>query len=290
MLGTQGKGSDVDTVLRLREQANTGGAEFRSVPPSQVRRSPWQPREEFAREPLQELAESIRTHGVLEPLLVRENAGGLELLAGERRLRAAELAGLDAVPVRVLNVPSDTAAAAITLTENLAREDLSAWEEARGVATLRDTLHTGGEPADVRSLAPLVGWSTGKVSERLQIAEGIPPAVLERSRVDVHAVNKLPKAALLHVSQAGNIAAKAELLRRYVLPEEAPPQRKAKRGRPAEPFTLRTPKTGRVTLQLRKPAAELEPEEARALRDKLAPIWEAIQARAEEDPATPPTR
>jgi ParB family chromosome partitioning protein len=237
---------------------------------------------------LEELADSIRQHGILEPLLVREllatghgPEGRLELLAGERRLEAAKLAGLASVPVRVLNV-TDQEAAAIALTENLAREDLTVWEEAGGLAKLREHLAAAGLAHTVRDLAPKVGWSTGKVSERLQIADAITPAVLERSRADVHAVNKLPKAALLLVSQGGNIAERVERLARYILPEGKRPPVARKPGRPAEAFTLQSPKSGRVAFRLRKPAAELEPEEARAALERLEPVLEALRARAEQ--------
>jgi hypothetical protein len=95
-------------------------------------------------------------------------------------------------------------------------------------------------------------------------------------------VNKLPKAALLHVSQGENIAERAERLARYTLPEGKRPPVARKPGRPAEPFTLQSPKSGRVAFRLRKPAAELEPEEARAALERLEPVLEALRARAEQ--------
>ena len=268
------------------------GEELRKVPPAEIARSPWQPRTVMGPAELEELADSIRTHGILEPLLVREllatghgPEGRLELLAGERRLEAAKLAGLETVPVRVLNV-TDQEAAAIALTENLARSDLTAWEEAQGIARLREHLAGAGLAHTQRDLAKAAGRSPAAVNHSLQIADGVTPAVWDRAGVSVYDLNKLTKAALLLVSQGENNAARAERLRACVLPEEAAPAAKKtlkktlKRGRPAEPFTLSERKDGRLAFQLRKPAGELEPEEARAALERLGPMLEALRARA----------
>ncbi len=99
--------------------------------------SPWQPRRHFDREALQELAESIKAHGVLEPLLVRKLEDGYELIAGERRLRAAGEAGLTQIPVLVMEA-TDHQALELALIENLQREDLNVIEEAEGYRVLAD--------------------------------------------------------------------------------------------------------------------------------------------------------
>lgn len=293
-LGTGGRGSDVETVLRLRSEARAPDRlALREVRPAELIPSRWQPRADFRAEELEGLAESIRAHGILEPLLARElpDGGGLELLAGERRLRAAELAGLEVVPVRLLEVESEAAAAAIALTENLAREDLSAWEEATGLATLRRTLEDAGEPAAVRALAELVGWSTGKVSERLTVAERISGAVLERAGVDVQTVNTLPATALLAAAQADEEGTRAALIYQAAtgrLPEWYTPERlrtprgsaaHRTRGRPPAPYTLQLPKDGRLALRVRDPAAIGE-KEARDILERLRPFLEALQERA----------
>lgn len=93
--------------------------------------NPYQPRKLFHDEALQELAESIREHGVIQPLLVRRIAGRLELIAGERRLRASKLAGLQEVPVIVKDI-DDKEMAELAMLENLQREDLHYLEEAQG--------------------------------------------------------------------------------------------------------------------------------------------------------------
>lgn len=93
--------------------------------------NPYQPRKLFNDESLQELAESIREHGVIQPLLVRKVSGRLELIAGERRLRASKLAGLTEVPVIVKDI-DDKEMAELAMLENLQREDLHYLEEAQG--------------------------------------------------------------------------------------------------------------------------------------------------------------
>lgn len=97
--------------------------------------NPFQPRKRFDQESLWELSESIREYGILQPLLVRKGAYGYELIAGERRLRAAKLAGCDDVPVLVREM-TDVQMAEIALIENLQREDLHFFEEAEGLERL----------------------------------------------------------------------------------------------------------------------------------------------------------
>ena len=100
----------------------------------------YQPRTHMDEGALYELAESIKAQGIMQPILVRrvtegEHAGQYEIIAGERRFRAAKLAGLDSVPVLVRDVP-DEAAAAMSLIENIQREDLNPLEEAQGLQRL----------------------------------------------------------------------------------------------------------------------------------------------------------
>jgi len=99
--------------------------------------NPYQPRRVFAPEALEELAESIRQYGILQPLTVRTRDGGFELVAGERRLQAARKAGLTLVPITVREC-SDEEMLALALVENLQREDLNAMEAARSYRRLID--------------------------------------------------------------------------------------------------------------------------------------------------------
>ncbi|RME91439.1 MAG: ParB/RepB/Spo0J family partition protein [Verrucomicrobia bacterium] len=113
------------------------GESVRHVPVDQVRPCPFQPRRQFAEEELRELADSIREQGVLQPLIVRERDGAFELIAGERRWRAARLAGRVEVPV-IVREADDRAVLEMALIENLQREDLNPIEEAEGYRQLAD--------------------------------------------------------------------------------------------------------------------------------------------------------
>jgi ParB family chromosome partitioning protein len=114
-----------------------GYAEKNAILLSEIRPNPFQPREVFAEEAIAELAESIRRKGVLQPLVVRRVPGGYELIAGERRFRAAQRAGLDQVPV-VIRDTRDDELLEIALIENIQREDLNPLEEARAYRRLMD--------------------------------------------------------------------------------------------------------------------------------------------------------
>ena len=103
-----------------------------------IERSPYQPRRDFREDELRELAESLKNNGLVQPPTVRRNsAGRFELVAGERRLRAAQLAGWKKIRVTLVEA-DDLAAAAMTMTENLQREDLNPIEEAESYKTLQD--------------------------------------------------------------------------------------------------------------------------------------------------------
>ena len=111
-------------------------AETRQVldlPPMDIQPNPYQPRRHCDPEALEALAESIRRHGVLQPLTIRRHGGGWELVAGERRLRAAQMAGLETVPC-VEREADDSASALLALVENLQRQDLHYLEEAAAIA------------------------------------------------------------------------------------------------------------------------------------------------------------
>ena len=107
--------------------------QVRWLPVEQIAPNPHQPRREFAPGPLAELAESIRRHGIIQPLTVRHSADGWELIAGERRLRAAKLAGLQTVPCLEMQVDKQDSAI-LALIENIQRRDLHYLEEATAIA------------------------------------------------------------------------------------------------------------------------------------------------------------
>ncbi len=124
-------------VLRPAPATSANEVSF-ELPINEIARSPYQPRRDFKEGELQELAESLKNNGLVQPPTVRKNAvGKWELIAGERRLRAAQLAGWERIQVVVRNV-DDLTAAAMTTTENLQREDLNPIEEAVSYKTLQD--------------------------------------------------------------------------------------------------------------------------------------------------------
>lgn len=132
-----------------------------------------QPRKEFDREALQQLADSIREHGVLQPLLVRTiGESSYQLVAGERRWRAARMAGISEVPVIVKEL-DDTQAMEIALIENLQREDLNPIEEALGYQVLTDQY---GMTQD--EVAKRVGKSRPVIANALRLL-GLPQEILE---------------------------------------------------------------------------------------------------------------
>ena len=123
----------------------------------------YQPRTRMDEGSLYELAESIKSQGVMQPILVRPVAGSYEIIAGERRFRAAKLAGLDSVPVLVKEV-ADEAAAVMALIENIQREDLNPLEEAQGLQRLVSEFHLTHEQA-----AQAVGRSRSAASNLLRL-------------------------------------------------------------------------------------------------------------------------
>ena len=136
---------------------------MRRVALERVRPCPFQPRKEFAPEALQELADSIREQGIIQPLIVREKPDGFELIAGERRWRAAQLAGLKEVPVLVREA-DDRAVLELALIENLQRENLNPIEEARGYSELIGTFQLRQEDVSAK-----VGKSRAVVANALRL-------------------------------------------------------------------------------------------------------------------------
>ena len=116
---------------------------------SEIIPSPWQPRKIFDEEALNDLVLSIKEHGVLQPLVVRKTNDKYELVAGERRWRAAQLASLTKVPIVLIEV-DDKKALEIALVENLQREDLNPIEEAKGYALLKETFNLTQEQVSER--------------------------------------------------------------------------------------------------------------------------------------------
>lgn len=139
------------------------------LPITKVEPRPDQPRKEFEQEALEELAESIRTHGLIQPVVVRPLLGDYyQIIAGERRWRAARLAGLEEIPVRVLEA-DDRLAMELALVENLQREDLNPIEEAWGYSVLMDEYELTQE-----EVSEAVGRSRSAVANALRLLSLTP--------------------------------------------------------------------------------------------------------------------
>lgn len=145
------------------------------LPVDTLQTNPSQPRRTFDQAALEELAASIRELGVLQPLTVRRREGRWELVAGERRLRAAQLAGLETVPCLSIQVDSQSSSL-LALVENLQRRDLDFWEEAQALRRLLDTYHISQE-----ELARRIGKSQSAVANKIRLLK-LPPDALSLLR------------------------------------------------------------------------------------------------------------
>jgi len=136
MAKQKGLGRGLDALFDGDSNPNATGGALQNLKTSVLQPGKYQPRTSMDKEPLAELAESIKTRGVMQPILVRQISGGnYEIIAGERRWRAAQMAGLQEVPALIREVDDD-AALALSLIENIQREDLNPLEEALGIQRL----------------------------------------------------------------------------------------------------------------------------------------------------------
>lgn len=146
---------------KLKTYMETGRVVF--LPARAIKPNPAQPRQVFEEDALAELAESIRHHGILQPLSVRRSGTGYELIAGERRLRAAQIAGLSEIPCIVMNMDAQESSLA-AMIENLQRQDLDFVEEATGIARLMELCSMSQE-----QVARLLGKSQSAIANKLRI-------------------------------------------------------------------------------------------------------------------------
>jgi ParB family transcriptional regulator, chromosome partitioning protein len=199
LLGPRVKDAD-----ELASSANSGLPHTLKL--TQLQAGKYQPRTRMDEGSLYELAESIKAQGVMQPILVRPVAPGrYEIIAGERRMRAAKLAGLDEVPVLVREVP-DEAAAAMALIENIQREDLNPLEEAQGLKRLTDEFGLTHEQA-----AQSVGRSRSAASNLLRLLNLTEPVqqMLMAGDIDMgHARALLPLDGAQQILSAAEIVAK----------------------------------------------------------------------------------
>lgn len=200
------------------------------LPVDEIDPNPNQPRREFDEKALAELAASIAEYGVISPLAVRLHFGRYQLVAGERRLRAARLAGLKKVPCMVLDVDMEESSL-LAMVENLQRQDLGFVEEARGIANIMHMYALSQEECARR-----LGRSQSAVANKLRLLklpEDILSALTESGLTERHgrALLRLPddaarRAALEHIAAEGlNVAQTDRYIDSLLAPEEP------KRGR-----------------------------------------------------------
>lgn len=233
------------------------------VPLDRLRPDPEQPRKTFGEAALAELAASVQEHGVLQPLLVYREGDIYYIVAGERRYRAAQRAGLAAVPTKLLSDPARIRE--VQLVENLQREDLTLMDEARALGDLQKTLDT-----TVRGLERATGKSKSYISRRLALLKmpGDVQAMLERAP-------ELFSQAEVVAKIADDTRRRARI--RALLREPAVPGGPATGrtpGRPVKPFVFKKRRSGgfdlvvkfrpgesdkaQLVAQLKKALAELE--------------------------------
>ena len=176
MASNKGLGKGLGALLGDFNDEPLGKSAYQLLPIYKVEPNPDQPRQDFDEEELEALAESIRIHGILQPLTVRETRSGYyQIIAGERRWRAARLANLSEVPVIVIEA-DDKKVMELALIENLQRQDLNPVEEALGYQSLIEEYGLTQEEAANR-----VGKSRPAVANALRLL-GLCPEVMEKLR------------------------------------------------------------------------------------------------------------
>ena len=188
---------------KLKTYMETGRVVF--LPAQSIQPNPAQPRKVFAPGALDELAESIRQHGILQPLSVRRRDNVYELISGERRLRAAQLAGATDIPCILMRM-DDLESGMAALVENLQRQDLDFIEEAQGIRSLLDRFDMSQEQA-----ARLLGRSQSAVANKLRLLRHTP-AVLEALR-EAELTERHARALLRLPDEPAALAAIKEIVR-----------------------------------------------------------------------------
>jgi len=155
----------------LRKKGRFESSRVLYLPIAAILPNPNQPRKEFDPEALEELADSIARHGILQPLSVRRTEWGYELISGERRLRASTLAGLSEVPCLVVSADADESSL-LALIENVQRRDLDFWEEAQALQALLERTGYSQE-----TLARQIGKSQSAVANKLRLLKLSPEAI-----------------------------------------------------------------------------------------------------------------
>jgi len=198
-------GMDSDSLHEVTEGREESKSQLNEVPVDQICRGRYQPRREIESAALEELADSIRAQGLMQPIVIRPVETGYEIIAGERRWRAAQMAGLTAIPAVIRDVP-DEAAIAMALIENIQREDLNPIEEAIALQRLQQEFELSQQ-----EVAEAVGKSRSAVANLLRLLNLCDEVktFLERGDIEMgHARALLPLGAELQAQAGREVVAK----------------------------------------------------------------------------------
>lgn len=232
-------GRGMAALLQNAAPPSPPGRTVMQLPIESVQRSAGQPRKSFDEKRLEELAASIQEHGVLEPILVRRTGNGYAIVAGERRWRAAQRAGLREIPA-LLREANDRESFEVALVENLQRADLNAMEEAEAFDAL-----TREHGLTQEQVAERVGKERSTVANAMrllklpaevrdQVREGALEMGHARALLGLEKADAIKKAALQVVREGLSVRATEGLVRRLLHPPTAKP-----RGAPAETANVR---------------------------------------------------
>ena len=188
---------------KLKTYMETGRVVF--LPAQSIKPNPAQPRKVFKSDALDELADSIRQHGILQPLSVRRAGNVYELIAGERRLRAAQIAGVTDIPCIIMRMDERESGMA-ALIENLQRQDLDFIEEAMGIRRLLDIHGMSQEQA-----ARLLGKSQSAVANKLRLLKHSEAVLLKLRETEL--TERHARALLRLPGEAEKLSAIAEIVR-----------------------------------------------------------------------------
>jgi ParB family chromosome partitioning protein len=242
MVKKTGLGKGMAALLPVAEEE---GKSYFSCPIEDIRPNREQPRKTFSPEKLEELAASIREKGIIQPLVVRRMGGHYELVAGERRWRAAQKAGLHEVPVVIQDVSDDTALE-MALIENIQREDLNAIEQAEAFHALIEKFHLSQD-----EMARRVGKDRSTVANSLRLLK--LPAVIKNDILEDNLSMGHARALLALESHELMEKAREEILRRRLSVRETENLvKRLKSRRAARPKPVHAPEITSVVDALKR--------------------------------------
>lgn len=255
---------------------------------SEIQPPLFQPRLVRCQGAIDELAQSIRLYGVLQPVIVRPVPSGFELIAGSRRVEAAQRAGRDHISATVVRV-TDGKAEGIAFWENNGRVDLSGWEEAQAVGEMRERRSSRKEDVTNAAMARELALSGGWVSERLTIFNGLTKEICDSAGASREELVRLSVAALLRAAKRPSPEDRVVALRLEVarltepgLPTSTESQAKGRRGKKSKPTQHKAFKVtaharrGGITMWIDLDRLKDNPEELPSAQTELSRLMDAV--------------